>query len=197
MQRISRADDNVWVVGAFDPKKPYDPDWASKSPAPVLRSGDEPQVFGDSPLPHNHVGDAMNWDAAVPPDDEDGVWSRGGDEPLSWTPSSNGVSTDVPNYDLTSIMRHRISLQNRGTGLPAWGTLDGNDPRGPMVQNYEGSNVHHYYTYRPEHDPVAPWQLSTMHWELRDPIDSSHATFESAVARSVADKRRLKERGIY
>lgn len=191
MQRISRADDNVWVVGAFDPKKPYDPDWASKGPAPVLRSGDEPQIFGDSPPPHNHVGDAMNWDAEVPTD-EDGVWSRGGDEPLSWIPPNGGV----PNHDLMSIMRHRINLHNRGTGLPAWGTLDGNDPRGPMVQNYENSNVHHYYTYRPELDAERPWQLSTMHWELHDPMDSSHATFESAVARSVADKRRLKELGI-
>jgi hypothetical protein len=65
-----------------------------------------------------------------------------------------------------------------------------------MVQNYENSNVHHYYTYKPELDAVAPWQLSTMHWQLLRPMDSRHATFESAVARAVKDKARLKENGI-
>lgn len=192
MQRISRADDNVWVVGAFDPKKPYDPDWASKPPAPVLRSGDERDILNGSPDPHDHNGDSMSWTTRGP--EEDGVWSRGGDEPLSWT-SSPGNSTDVPDHDLTAIRRHRDSLRGSG-GWARWGSLDGDDPRGPMVQNYENSNVHHYYTYKPELDDVRPWQLSTMHWQLNEPIDSAHPTFESAIARSVGDRRRLKELGI-
>lgn len=194
MQKISRADDNVWVVGAFDPKKPYDPDWASKEPAPVLRSGDEQNILGGSPDPHNHISDSMSWTSREPGDDG-GVWSRGGDEPLSWTFHSDNP-TDVPDHDLAAIAAHRRNLLNHGTGLPRWGTLDGTHPRGPMVQNYEDSNVHHYYTYKPELDDVRPWHLSTMHWSMNRPLDSTHATFESAVARSVSDKRLLKENGI-
>lgn len=46
---------------AFDPKKPYDPDWAEREPKPVLRSGDEGNIFNGNPQPHDHYGDGMAW----------------------------------------------------------------------------------------------------------------------------------------
>lgn len=51
---------------AFDHRKPIDPDWASRAPKPVLRSGDEGEVLEDSPEAHHHNGDGMTWSPETP-----------------------------------------------------------------------------------------------------------------------------------
>lgn len=192
MQRISRATDTVWTTAAFDPRKPVDPDWASQPLSPILRSGVEPHVLNDSPAPHDHFSDSMGWSASPPtaadyanPDSEhydpytDPGYREDGDA---------FSSHEVPDHDLQAIRNHRDSL--RGTGR-----IEGNDP-GMMVQYYNDSNVNHYYNHNPLRDSDKPWELTTTHWQLREPMISRHPDFESAAAGADRDGQILTERGI-
>ena len=193
MQKISRAGDNLWVVSAFDPRKPVDPDWASRPPAPVLRSGDEENIFGDSPHEHHQGEDSMQSSpegtGAEQPDLDD-LFGWDVPEPEYY----HSLRHDVPAEDLADIYRYRRLL--RGPESDG-GNLEGSDPAGPMVQNYPRSNVNHYYTYNPAGDVDNPWHLSTTHWELRDPIISRHPSFVDAVARAHDNKVHLEGRGIH
>ncbi|HEY6019045.1 MAG TPA: hypothetical protein VIY48_03870 [Candidatus Paceibacterota bacterium] len=195
MQKISRAGDTLWSVSAFDPRKPVDEDWMNKPPAPILRSGDEPSVFGESPNEHHHITDAMGWSpesvGAEEPDTEDY-----GDSPgTTFLPGGEVASAsrpDVPRHDLEAIGRHARRLRGEG-GSTRLGELVGSDPRGPMAQYNNGSNVAHYYTYNPhERDQGKPWIVNTTHWDLSEPLSSRHETFEQAVLGAKKHKAHLK-----
>lgn len=194
MQRISRAGDTLWSVSAFDPRKPFDPDWASRPPKPILRSGDEESILSDSPWEHNQGTDAMAWSpestGAEEPLIEPGDYENRSEE--LELGSGSGSRPDPPDHDLVAIGRHSRRLRGDG-GSSRIGELVGHDPRGPMVQNYHGSNVSHYYTYNPhERDGGKPWVVNTTHWQLSEPLHSRFATFEQAAIGAKRHKEHLK-----
>lgn len=197
MARISRAGDTLWSVSAFDPRKPVDPDWASRPPKPVLRSGDEGRVFDDAPQEHHQGTDAMSWSTDSVGADES-EFDDGYDEPdRSGTALPGGefapsTRPDVPAHDLEAIGRHARRLRGDGGSTPI-GQLHGNDPRGPMAQYYNDSNVAHYYTYNPhDRDGGRPWVVNTTHWELREPLSTRAETFEQAAIIAKQHKAHLK-----
>lgn len=191
MQRISRAVDSVWATAAFDPRKPVDPNWASQAPAPVLRSGDEPQVLSDSPEPHDHTNDTMAWSVDPPAEeDRDDQFDGPYNEPGYNEYGVENASSPMPDHDLQAIRSHRNSIRARGNGR-----LEGSDPR-MMVQYHNAANVSHYYNYNPSADRDKPWELTTTHWQLAEPMVSRHRDFVSAAVGAAGDKQRLRERGI-
>jgi hypothetical protein len=187
VSKISRAGDILWSVSAFDPKKPFDPDWASSAPKPVLRSGDENRVFRDGP-DDGWYSDEMR----SSPETTGGMDDLHFDEPEEPEEFSPGARPDVPAHDLEAIGRHIRRLRGGGGSTPL-GELVGNDPRGPMAQYHNNSNVAHYYTYNPhERHEGKPWVLSTTHWELPESLSSRHETFEQAALGAKRHKDYLK-----
>lgn len=176
MKKISRAGDNIWSTGAFDPRKPVDPDWADRAPSPVLRSGDESRLLEGSPEPHDHTGDAMHWGGDTPepfePDGQNQYVDFG---------NSNSADRVVPDHDLVSIGRHGMKLVTDRLGK-----FEGS--QGHYVEYPTGSSVSHYYTYHPSHDHEERWSLNSHHSLLRDPITTYHPTFKSAILQASFDK---------
>lgn len=187
MQKISRATDTVWATAAFDPRKPVDPNWADKPLSPILRSGDEPHVLSDSPEPHDHSSDSMAW-SETPPAEEDSEPFYPYPEPGYNEYGVENASVPIPDHDLQAIRSHRNSIRSDGR-------LEGNDPR-MMVQYHNAVNVSHYYNYNPSVDRDKPWELTTAHWQLSEPMVSRHRDFVSAAIGAAGDKQRLRERGI-
>lgn len=177
MQKISRATDTIWSQSAFDPRKPVDPDWASRPPASVLRSGDERDLFMGSPEAHDHSGDAMRWGSEDGPEED----YR---EP-DFNGGAIGSDTVVPGGDLRDIGLHQMNLVSGRAGR-----LDGSN--GHYVEYPNGSSVSHYYTYHPLHDSSDRWSLQSMHSLLRDSPVSYHPTFRSAITHAPSDRAHLE-----
>lgn len=196
MQKISRADDNIWSVSAFDPKKPYSDDWASKAPSPILRSGDEDRIFSGGPHDHHHLSDSMSWsdDSHHPTDEDyhnpesehydpytDPRYEEGGDIPEDYPDRS------VPDHDLRSIDLYSRDLSSRGAGR-----LEGS--QGHYVEYPTGSSVSHYYTHDPSQVQNNRWNLVSIHSLLRDPIISYHPSFYHAINEASAHRSELESR---
>jgi len=186
MQRISRAEDTIWSTAAFDPRKPVDPDWASKDPAPVLRSGDEHSILRDSPAPHGHGSDRMTWTPEGHGSDDDIPGEEYDDDPDDSHRYS--VHGDVSDDDLRAMGNHMMKLV-----VDRAGKFEGSG--GHYVEYPTDSSVSHYYTHhgdRLDLDPNKRWSLESTHHLLRDAPHSYHPTFESAVAQSRNDRSRLE-----
>lgn len=178
MQRISRAGDTLWSVSAFDPRKPVDPDWASRPAKPILRSGDEDLVLREGPWEHHQGEDSMQWS----PEGHGAVEYDLDDEPGSDFDHLPEVDSEqfvqhLPASELNDLFAHRERLKGIG------GRLDGS--QGHYVEYHPTSSVNHYYTYNPRMmDDAEPWNLVSHHWALRDPVQSRHQTFSEAVNRA-------------
>ena len=187
MAKISRAGDTLWSVSAFDPRKPVDPDWASKPPAPVLRSGVEPDILDDSPYEHHQGTDQMQWGPEGHGADESVLDFFDNDRPQDYylgQPNNTGLTSQ----DLLSISQHNRNI--RGSG----GRLEGS--QGHYVEYHPSSSVNHYYTYNPRHSgDQKPWNLVSTHpWAVRDAIQSRHESFDEAVAQGIRNRKFIDRR---
>jgi hypothetical protein len=179
VKRLSRVLDTIWVTSAFDPRRPVDPDWASRAPAPILRSGDEGDIFGGV-YEHNHHSDEMQSSpegtGAVDPEFEE--------EELGDLPPSD--QSEMSAKDLMDLGEHARNVQVTG------GRLDGS--QGSYVEYHPVSSVNHYYTYNPHSgDGGHPWNLVSTHW-MAHPVQSRHRTFMEAVFQANHNRHEIDRR---